>query len=154
MIRGVWKVRAMPRIARNAGMPLVEAPLHREQLFHRRAEAAREGGLLRRDDSLTRLDDRVRLVPTVLLELERKRANREPQEHRVQEHRRDGLVGADAFVGVRQAEANERADLVAFRALQQRGGVAEEITQQVVAHEQIEALLAVPTVKELQQLVE
>ncbi len=83
--------------ARRARRAAAEPPLHVQQLFHRRAEAARKRGLLRRDDALARFEHRLAVVPTLAFETARERLNREPQKQRVQEHRRDGLVVADAL---------------------------------------------------------
>ena len=120
-------VLQQPRSAR--AVALTESPLHVQELLHRRAEAARKRRLLRRDDALARLEHRLAVVPALAFELASERLDREPQEQRVQEHRRDGLVFANALVGVREPAADEVDDLVAIGRFELRLRIAKQIAQ-------------------------
>src|SRR6185295_12471492 len=104
---------------------LRETPLHREQLLHRRTEAARKRRLLARDNALARLEHRLTAVPPLAFELLGERLDREPEEHRVQKSRRNRLVLADPNVGVLETAADKARDLLCIRRLEHRLRVAE-----------------------------
>src|SRR6185503_2685233 len=115
---GRSKAFVLQQTRRARAMLLPETPLHVQQLFHRRAEAARERCLLRGDDALARLEHRLAVVPALALQTARERLNRKPEKQGVQEHRRNRLVLANALIGIREPAPDEVDDLVAIRSLQ------------------------------------
>ena len=134
----------------------MEARLQRQQVAHRHREALgdADAAVLRRDDLIHRLRDRLPRVRTGLEAPLRGGRDRPEQQHGEQEHRRHRPVLGHPPVGVRETRADQAQRQAVLLAREMRRGRREQVRDQSVLLQQVEGAHTEARHEQLLELVE